>query len=924
MGVHIIKKSIVLVLIFVLVILFSDVCAAADVINNDTGITYNGSNAVQNAIDSGMDGQTIILNSNIYFENNIRITSKNITLKGRNNQSLAIIDAEHKNQVFYISNGSNVTFENLIIKNGLRGIYNTGNLTLKNCIIQDNYIYSENGNNGLSGTNGTNGYYGSYDYPYAGVGGPGGNGTTGKAGSNGISGLSGGGIYNTGIIHLNNCTIQNNYAGSGGNGGAGGAGGAGCNGGDGIDYTGAGGNGGNGGNGGDGADGGNGGGIYNTGVTYLTNSTVKNNYAGPGGSSGAGGPGGKGGNGGSISYAYGTYSNGDGGKGGKGGNSGMSGKGGDGGDGGGIYSTGTIYLTDSKIINNTAGSQGGYRISGYGGSGGKGGVGRSGYNYNGQYGHIVYAQDGARGSSYEGYDYNYNDGGNPGSGDNIVGSTVIIDLNPPILSNIDPLNGLNNVWTNKNITITFNENIKTSLNFNNITLKTSSDEEVLINKSIIGRVLSIKHSDLMRNTTYILTIPPHSISDIAGNDYTNLITSNFTTTNLLPGCDLKMDILQIPFTNFLGSPFIINLTIKNTGLNNCGNFYTKLYISKDPLRLFNDSNFFANIYIPSLGSDKSFNQSKSYDLILPLGIYYIGYSIDYNNQVNESNEDNNKMVNSNTMEVILPPDTTPPTVNASLIGGKYNTTKTIILSISEAGLIYYTLDGTAPSNTSSIYNNPLVIPTTSTLKFFAVDEANNPSAVSTETYTIDKIVPTANANVKSGLYNTNKVVSLTMSETGNIYYTLNGATPTKYSTKYTKPLTIALSTTLKFIGIDEAGNPSPVYTATYKIDKTVPKVISTYPKRYATKVSRISTMYIKFSEKLKAGVNWSKIVVKNKYGKAVSIRKWISNNVLYIKTSSKRSRYSYYTIYIPAYAIKDYAGNYFAGRYTIKFKTGRL
>ena len=104
--------------------------------------------------------------------------------------------------------------------------------------------------------------------------------------------------------------------------------------------------------------------------------------------------------------------------------------------------------------------------------------------------------------------------------------------------------------------------------------------------------------------------------------------------------------------------------------------------------------------------------------------------------------------------------------------------------------------------------------------------------------------------------------------------------------------------------------------------KTAPKVSSTSPKNGAAGISRTSTIKIKFSDKIKASINWSKIYVKNKYGKKVSISKSISGNYLYIKTS-KRSSYSSYTVYIPASAVKDYAGNTLAKYYIFKFKTGR-
>ena len=162
-----------------------------------------------------------------------------------------------------------------------------------------------------------------------------------------------------------------------------------------------------------------------------------------------------------------------------------------------------------------------------------------------------------------------------------------------------------------------------------------------------------------------------------------------------------------------------------------------------------------------------------------------------------------------------------------------------------------------------------------------------------------------------------------MSEAGTIYYTKNGSTPTTSSAKYAGPIIISSTTTLKFIAVDLAGNLSPVYTQKYTIDKTAPRVTSTYPRNYATGASRTSTIAIKFMLKdIKLSINWSKVVVKNKYGRTVSISKWISGNTLYIKTTSRRLSYSYYTVYIPYGATKDYVGNNNPGYY-FRFKTGR-
>ena len=119
-------------------------------------------------------------------------------------------------------------------------------------------------------------------------------------------------------------------------------------------------------------------------------------------------------------------------------------------------------------------------------------------------------------------------------------------------------------------------------------------------------------------------------------------------------------------------------------------------------------------------------------------------------------------------------------------------------------------------------------------------------------------------------------------------------------------------------------NSLSVFTEKYVIDTVAPKVVSTTPKNGAIKVSRTSTISIKFTENIKNSTNWSKIYIKNlRTGKIVGITKSISGNILNIKMTSKRSSYTTYQVYIPASALKDLAGNNLAKGYTFKFRTGR-
>ena len=96
----------------------------------------------------------------------------------------------------------------------------------------------------------------------------------------------------------------------------------------------------------------------------------------------------------------------------------------------------------------------------------------------------------------------------------------------------------------------------------------------------------------------------------------------------------------------------------------------------------------------------------------------------------------------------------------------------------------------------------------------------------------------------------------------------------------------------------------------FTVNKIVPKVISTSPTNNAQKVSLTSPITIKFCENILAGVNYSKIYVKNlNTGKVVGITKTISGNTLTIKQSLSRLANDTYEVVIPYAAVKDSNGN---------------
>src|SRR5664280_788446 len=305
------------------------------------------------------------------------------------------------------------------------------------------------------------------------------------------------------------------------------------------------------------------------------------------------------------------------------------------------------------------------------------------------------------------------------------------------------------------------------------------------------------------------------------------------------------------------------------------------------------------------------NQQKTVTLNLNQGITKLMYYA-------MDSAANKGTIQTNTYTI----DTTLPTATADLSSGIFNTLKSVTLTAADNldtnPLIYYSTDNGITWNnlqkTVTINLNQGI----TTLMYYAMDSAANKGTIQTNTYTIDTTLPTATADLNSGLYNTNKLIKLSMSEPGSIYYSLNSGTP---STLYTSPISISKTCNLKYFAMDMANNPSPIYSKTYTIDKVAPKVSKTSPTNRKTGLSRTSYIYIKFSENFKKSTNWSKIRIKNlKTGKYLSISKYLNGSLLKIKTS-KKSANRWYQVIIPLAAIQDNTGNKLKTTYTFKFKT---
>lgn len=100
-------------------------------------------------------------------------------------------------------------------------------------------------------------------------------------------------------------------------------------------------------------------------------------------------------------------------------------------------------------------------------------------------------------------------------------------------------------------------------------------------------------------------------------------------------------------------------------------------------------------------------------------------------------------------------DLEAPVSSALPAGGTYSGTQSVVLTVTDnadsSPQIFYTLDGSTPSTDSTEYSSAILIPADTTLKFFAVDSANNQETVHTEIYDITQDQSGTFSNDKVGV-----------------------------------------------------------------------------------------------------------------------------------------------------------------------------
>ncbi|MFP2930787.1 chitobiase/beta-hexosaminidase C-terminal domain-containing protein [Pyxidicoccus sp. 3LG] len=172
-------------------------------------------------------------------------------------------------------------------------------------------------------------------------------------------------------------------------------------------------------------------------------------------------------------------------------------------------------------------------------------------------------------------------------------------------------------------------------------------------------------------------------------------------------------------------------------------------------------------------------------------------------------------------------DTTAPVTTASPPGGAFPGAFTVALSCAdEAGGsgcagTFYTLDGSAPTTSSTRYTEAITVSSNTVIRFLSVDAMGNLETAQSESYTLDTTVPQTVATPAGGSYQDPVSVTLSCTDTGSgcleTRYTTDGTVPNDFSPLYTGPLLLTRTTTVRFYSMDQAGNRESPRQETYEL-----------------------------------------------------------------------------------------------------------
>lgn len=144
------------------------------------------------------------------------------------------------------------------------------------------------------------------------------------------------------------------------------------------------------------------------------------------------------------------------------------------------------------------------------------------------------------------------------------------------------------------------------------------------------------------------------------------------------------------------------------------------------------------------------------------------------------------------------------------------------ISLTADGEIYYTDDGSTPTESSTPYTEPILLNDgTTVLKAVSINKKGIPSLTATRTYTVEREGEGAPAvNPSTGRYNAAFQITIQVPEGYTAYYTTDGSTPSAASQMYTGPLDVTEgqgSMIFSAVLISDSGKMTPVTKRNYTL-----------------------------------------------------------------------------------------------------------
>ena len=189
---------------------------------------------------------------------------------------------------------------------------------------------------------------------------------------------------------------------------------------------------------------------------------------------------------------------------------------------------------------------------------------------------------------------------------------------------------------------------------------------------------------------------------------------------------------QLPDKVLKPGEYYILMASGNTKLSNGNYTHANFKLSSgEGLLLYKDEKLIDSVFIYDIPKDNSYGRGKEF------GHYYY-------TEATPGKENSNNGIREISYKPVIDTDS-----------GVYNDVKALQVKIDGSGDIYYTLDGSTPSNTSKKYDGPINISNTSVVKAVAYEHDKKNSDVVTKSYILNEnhTLPVMSVSLNKNDYN---------------------------------------------------------------------------------------------------------------------------------------------------------------------------